>query len=321
MSVVLGTRARRRRWPIWVAAAAALGVALAAFTLWRPLTVVNTATRARLFLAGVREGVAMSGPYRIHYLVAGSGRPILLLHGLAGNGQQLGDYIEALGTDGRVYAPDLLGYGESEQPDVDYSMPLQAEVVRGFLDTMNVGQADILGVSMGGWVAAEFASRHPKRVRRLVLADAGGLLFDPATPMPFIPRDTGEIPRLEQLLGSRTRLVPAFAAADVVRQMARYRWVADRFLERRRAGKDFLDGQLGPITMPVLLLWGSEDAISPLRVAEAFHREIPQSELVVLKGCGHIALSDCRSHAQPEIVSFLAAASPARGGRRQIAVF
>ena len=83
---------------------------------------------------------------------------------------------------------------------------------------------------------------------------------------------------------------------------------------------DLLDGKLAPIRMPVLLVWGSRDVISPLEQAEAFHRQIPQSELLVLNGCGHIALLDCKSAAQPEIRKFLAAANPPQRGRREIAV-
>ncbi len=319
-AVSAGPFVRRRRWPRVILAAAALLAAATAFTIWRPMTVYTGSIRARLWIGGVRDGVTMAGPYQVHYLAAGSGRPVILLHGLGGDALQWGDYLTVFAKDARVLAPDLLGFGTSDQPDVDYSIPLQTEVVRGFLDAVGAEQVDLVGLSMGGWIAADFARRYPARVRRLVLADAGGLVFNPAAVMPFVPRTPADLPRFEQLLGARRPMIPAFAVRDVLRRTERYRWVVERFLQHRKQPRDFLDGRLGSVTMPVLLVWGDRDVLSPVSRAEEFHRQIPQSELVLLSGCGHVAILDCRSEAQEVIHGFLAAGTPAHGGKREIAV-
>ena len=311
---------RRHRW-VWavVLTSAAILAALGSYVGW-PSSTRDSLSRARLWTLGVRDGTARVGPYKVHYLAAGSGHPIILLHGLAGQGLQWGDYIPLLAKDGRVYAPDLLGFGRSDRPDVDYSTPLQTEVLREFMDSQGIGRADLVGSSMGGWIAANFARLHPDRVRRLVLANAVGVGFDPATPEPFVPRSAAELPRLMDLLTPRASKVPGIIASGIVREMQPLVPVVERHLQNRRRGIGALDGQLGGLTMPVLLLWGAEDRVAPLAVASEFQREIPHSRLVILENCGHIAAYDCRSHAQPEIRSFLTAVQPEQGGVRSVTV-
>jgi pimeloyl-ACP methyl ester carboxylesterase len=295
-------------------------VAALAVSVWRPMTVLNTVVRARLWAAGVRDGNGQAGPYRLHYLVAGSGRPVILLHGLAGEGLQWGDYIPVLADGARVYAPDLLGFGSSDRPDVDYSTPLQTDVLRGFMDSERIEQADLVGLSMGGWVAANFARLYPDRVRRLVLVDAAGIRFDPGAPEPYIPRTASDVPRLMRLLTPRKMSVPGIFSPGIVREMQPLVPVVERHLQNKRRGIGTLDGKLAAVTMPVLLVWGALDQLTPLAFGKEYHRQIPQSQLVILENCGHIAVMDCRSHAQPEIRAFLAAAQPEQGGVRTVTV-
>jgi pimeloyl-ACP methyl ester carboxylesterase len=315
-----GRTTRLGRWVrIGFVVAAVIGAALAVLA-WRPLTVLNGFSRARLWVAGVRGGTAQAGPYRLHYLVAGSGRTVILLHGLGGEGLQWGDYIPALAEGARVYAPDLLGFGTSDRPDVDYSTPLQTDVLRGFMDSEGIQQADLVGMSMGGWIAASFARLYPDRVRRLVLVDAAGLKFDPGTPEPFVARSASDLRRLMRLGTPRATRIPSFLAPGFVREMQPLVPVVERHLQNKRLGRGTLDGKLSSVTMPVLLVWGALDQLSPLAYGQEFHRQIPQSQLVILENCGHLAVYDCRSHAQPVIRTFLAAAQPEQGGIRTVTV-
>jgi pimeloyl-ACP methyl ester carboxylesterase len=300
-------------------AAVLVGAALA-LVVWRPLTVFKGVTRTRLWLAGVRDGTAQAGRYRLHYLVAGSGRPVILLHGLGLDALQWDGYIQALDDDGRVYAPDFLGFGRSDRPDVDYSTPLQTDVLRGFMDDLQIRQADLVGLSMGGWVAANFARLYPDRVRRLVLVDAAGLRFDPNGPEPFIPRKASDVARLMRLGTPRGTTIPALLAPGVVREMQALVPVVERHLVNKRLERGKLDGQLAGVTMPALLVWGALDELTPLAYGKEFHRQIPQSQLVIFENCGHMAIMDCRSHVLPEVRTFLSAARPEQGGVRTITV-
>ncbi len=321
MNVLHAERPARGRRVLRVILIAAVLVFVAmALVVWRPLTVLKGATRARLWLAGARSATAHAGAYRLHYLVAGSGRPVILLHGLALDALQWDGYIQALAGDARVYALDFLGFGGSDRPDVDYSTPLQTDVLRGFMDDLQIRQADLVGRSMGGWVAADFARLYPDRVRRLVLADAAGLRFDPNGPEPFVPRNAGDVARLMRLVTPRGPAIPALLATGVAREMQALAPVVERHLVNKRLERGKLDGQLASITMPVLLVWGALDELTPLVYGQEFHRQIPQSQLVIFENCGHIAVVDCRPHVLPEVRRFLSATQPEQGGIRTVAV-
>lgn len=297
------------------------GLAFAALA-WRPMTMVNAVARTRLWVAGVRDGTAQVGPHRVHYLVAGSGRPVVLLHGLGLYGLTWEDYIPALAESGaRVYAPDLLGFGNSDRPAVDYSTPLETDVLRGLLDSLQIQQADLVGLSMGGWIAANFARLYPDRVRRLVLIDAGGLTVQPGAPTPYVPRSAEDVPRLMRLISPGRRTVPWALRSGVVREMQPLAPVYEHFLQNKRLGVGNVDGKLSNVTMPVLLVWGALDQLTPLAAGQEYHRQLPQSELVVFENCGHIAaLDSCRSHVLPEVRAFLSAAQPTHGGTRTVVV-
>jgi pimeloyl-ACP methyl ester carboxylesterase len=211
----------------------------------------------------------------------------------------------------RVYAIDLLGFGRSDRPDVDYSITLQAEVLKRFFDSQNLACADLGGWSMGGWVALKFAVNHPERVRRVFVADSAGIYFRPPfDPALFYPKSVDQAQKLLGLLSSQAVLQSRFVAHDLLRRIQPQRWVAQRALESMTAGSDLLDGQLGAIRHPVLLVWGKQDRLIPLSCGEEMHRQMPHSLLAVFDGCGHLAPAECRDVILPEILRFLQAEPP-----------
>jgi len=282
----------------------------------RPLWVWQQATQVWLGFEGTRSEYVQLGPYRIHYLVAGEGKPLLLIHGLGSQGNAWALLIPPLVRQGfRVYALDLLGYGRSDRPDVDYSIALQSEIVRQFLDSQQIAQTDLGGWSMGGWVALKFTLDHPERVRRIFVADSAGLNFKPAwDPGLFTPTTPQQVDEFVAILTPRYRHLPRFVARDFIREMRRQGWVVRRSLASMRAGADLLDGKLSAISLPVLILWGKQDATTPLECGEQMHHEMPQSVLAVFDGCGHLAPIECRRAVLPEIIQFLEADPPLPGG-------
>ena len=288
---------------------------LAAWFLYRPVTFQRAYARARFATAGAHSGMTQAGQYRIHYYAAGSGQPIVLLHGMGSDALFWADYVPALAAHGRVYAIDLLGHGSSDHPDVDYRATLQAQVVRDFLDSQNIQQADLVGVSMGAFVALHAARLWPDRVRRLVAADSGGIIFNPSAPQPPFPQDEQGF---RKLMTPKHSWIGPFLVRDILRRMQAQRTVMQRMLQIRNTGTDFVDGKLQSLNMPVLIIWGEQDLLTPLSWGKALHQQVPQSTLVILQGCGHIALYDCRPQALPEIVRFLSGPKPESGGVRKI---
>ena len=282
---------------------------------WRnPLWLVDRQIDASLRLHGVHSNYVTVRGYRMHYLVGGSGRPLLLVHGLGSRGEDWANLIPQLINSGNhVYALDLLGYGDSEQPrDARYSISQQAAMVEGFLDSQHLQQVDMAGWSMGGWIAMQVALQQPQRIRRLVLLDSAGLRFqlsfDPALFQPASPTD---LVKLEEILIPHPRPLPGFLAMAMLRRGDHVGWVVRRSVQSMMTGEDLVDGKLGALTMPVLIGWGDQDKLIPLSVGYRLHQEIMQSVLDVYDGCGHLAPEDCVSQVGPSVVDFLNA-QPAR---------
>ena len=297
---------------------AALVVLLIAFFILSPVSVLATIATATLRLRGIESRYVQLGPNRIHYFVGGTGEPLVLVHGLGSRALDFALLMPGLAREHRVYALDLLGYGDSDRPEVDYSVSLQTGVLRQFADTLGLKQVDLAGWSMGGWIALEFTAQSPERIRRLVLLDSAGMNFTPSFDLRlFTPRTTGDVEALARLLTPRPPRVPAFINRDVLRLLREESWVIQRTIDNMMTGRELMDGKLGGVTMPVLIVWGRQDAITPLAVGEAMHREMPQSVMVVLDGCGHIAPIECHDRVLAELQRFLDANPPLPAGVRE----
>ena len=295
-----------------LATALVLVACLGGVFYWRPLWVIDESTDALLCLASVRSEYGQVGPFRVHYLVGGRGQPLVLVHGLDGRAENWARLMLALMRHGhRVYAIDLLGFGRSDRPDVDYSIALQAKLLSQFFDSQNLARADLGGWSMGGWVALKFALDHPERVRRIFVADSAGLNFKlPFDPALFQPVTVDQAQRLLALLTPEGSLIPRFVARDVVRRVRPMRWVVQRAMTSMIAKGDLLDGKLGAIRVPVLIIWGKQDALIPLLCGEEMHHQLPQSLLAIFDGCGHLAPAECSGRVAPEIRQFLEVEPP-----------
>lgn len=284
-----------------------LVVLLVALFLWRPAPGLAAIATAALRLRGIESRYVQLGPYRIHYFAGGAGEPLVLVHGLGGRALDFAPMMPALARDHRVFALDLLGYDGSDRPDVDYSVSLETGVLRQFLDSQGLTSIDLAGWSMGGWITMQFAAQSPERIRRLVLLDSAGMKFTPSFQLALLaPHTMNDMQELEKLLTPRPGRVPAFILGDFLRQKLKEDWMIERTVANMITGREVMDGKLASVTMPVLIVWGKQDVLTPLSAAEALHREMPQSELVVLDGCGHLAPIECHVRVLAEMQRFLA---------------
>ena len=281
-------------------------VGLAGLFLWRPTTVVASITRTFLWAKGVHGRDVRVNGNRIHFLMGGEGRPVVLIHGLGGRADDWATIMPRLMAAGfAVYAVDLLGHGASDKPNVDYSIALEAQTVRQFLDEQKLQQVDLVGWSMGGWIALKLAAEYPHRTRTLTLVDSAGFTFNAPDPRVLRPRTRHELEQMAALFSPKAGSIPAFLARDMLRVMADQDWVVARALESMYSRRDLMDGKVGGMTMPVQLVWGSEDVLTPLAAGYEMHRQMQQSALSVIDGCGHVALIECRDRVVPVIVRFL----------------
>ncbi|WP_426954937.1 alpha/beta fold hydrolase [Muricoccus radiodurans] len=230
-----------------------------------------------------------------HAHVSGAGSPVLLLHGIGGNGGLWGPVLPGL-SGRQVLAWDMPGYGQSA-PLPQVTFPALAKALLALMDARGLEQADLLGHSIGGMIAIEFAATHPERVRRLALVATSAAFGsrDPAFAESFVrarigPLDEGR--RLADLapglaagmLGTDPdpAALPAATAAMAAVPEASYRATVACLttFDRRDA--------LADLRMPVLLVAGGEDRIAPPRGMARMQSALPDARLAVIEGAGHL---------------------------------
>jgi pimeloyl-ACP methyl ester carboxylesterase len=287
---------------------------LGAVAVWqRPLSVIETLTRARLAYSGFHNEYTIIRGNRIHYYEGGSGAPVVLLHGLGSRAEDWANLMPQLKQAGfHVYAIDLLGYGRSARPaNATYSIPEEAQYVEEFIAQRRLDKVNLVGWSMGGWVAMRIALDKPERIGRLVLCDSAGIRFEPTfTIFDFEPTTIPAVQRLYSLLMPRPTEMPDFLARDMIRRFKQLNWVVDRSARSMFHGNDLLDGKLGSLQMPTLILWGKQDHLIPLATGVSMHQQIPQSVLEIYDGCGHLAPGQCAGLIGPRLIDFLQGKQP-----------
>lgn len=289
--------------------ATGLLIVLLAVLLWnRPFWFIDCATNLRLDLAGMHNQDVLVDGYKIHYLVGGAGEPIVLVHGLGSRASDWAGLISPLVHSGRrVYALDLLGYGTSDRPaDAPYSIQEEADIVEGFLKAEHLQHVDLAGWSMGGWISMVVAMDEPQSVSRLILLDSAGLRFQPSfDPTLFTPKNLNQLHQLEGLLSPNLPVMPSFVAKAFLKRATPDAWVIRRSVDAMLTGQDLMDNNLDRLKMPVLIVWGKQDKLTPLALALQIHAGVPHSKLEIFDGCGHLAPGLCAARIAPSLLSFL----------------
>lgn len=261
--------------------------------------------------AATKEAVVFG--QKIRYTDTGSGPVVVLLHGLGGNRANWAFNAPALAQKFRVIVPDQVGFGDSDKPIINYRVATYVDFLDKFLAGLKVERASLVGNSMGGWIAAAYALKHPTKVERLVLVDAAGF----APPKEF---DLSVLSGLNPSTREQTKMLagmvffnPLFKSDAAVDAMLEQRisagdgYTIQSLVESIHRGEDMLDGKLSAIKQPVLLVWGREDGLTPLaREGERFKREIPQAQLVVFEQCGHVPQVEKAAEFNAAVLKFLA---------------
>jgi len=258
---------------------------------------------------------------KIHYLEAGSGPKVILLHGLGGDSTSWAQTIPALASKYHVFAPDQIGFGKSDKPVLNYRVATLVEFLAGFYKKIGIEKATLVGNSLGGWAAAVFTTLHPEKVDKLVLVDAAG----------YTPKRWGGQEYTEDLYNT---LNPA-TAAELKRLYGKIFYnklfLTEQFIEQSFATKlkrsdthtinafigsflrkdDNLDEQAKNIKAPTLIIWGREDELTPLAIADVFAQDIAGSKKVIIDKCGHIPQIEKAADFNVALLKFLGGDAPA----------
>lgn len=239
--------------------------------------------------------------YRRAYRMAGRGPALLLVHGISDHSGTWAHVIPALAKHYTVIAPDLLGHGGSDKPRADYAAAAYACGLRDLLGVLDIDRVTVVGHSLGGGVAMQFAYQFPERCARLVLVSSGGVGrgVHPLLRLASAPGAGFALPVLTHLPGLQTLLPMLDFGPDARYARERYTALRDRsartaFLRTLRSVVD-VRGQV--VTMldrcyltrgiPTLLVWGSADRIVPAGHAKKAHAAMPGSRLEIFDGAGH----------------------------------
>lgn len=236
----------------------------------------------------------------------GEGPPVVFIHGLGGQWQNWLENIPRVARERRVIAPDLPGFGLSEDPE-DVSIPGYGRFVEALCDRLELGEVALVGNSMGGFVAAETAIHFPERAERLVLVSAAGITSHELRhhPGPAVLRVGAALATYST---ARLRAIAArpglrhFGLLLVARNPGRLRpdLVYEGLMKgtgkrvfpaalRATLDYDFRE-RLPEIRCPTLIVWGEDDTILPVDDASEFERLIPDSRRVVLRSTGHVPM-------------------------------
>jgi pimeloyl-ACP methyl ester carboxylesterase len=247
--------------------------------------------------------------YRRALICAGKGPALLLIHGIGDSSATWLQLIPALARDHTVVAPDLLGHGASDKPRADYAVGAYANGMRDLLSILGIERATIVGHSMGGGVAMQFAYQYPERCERLVLVSTGGISRDvhPVLRLAAAPPAGLALPLLS-LGATQVAVRGAFRllrwletdigrdAGDFIRVFDTLPdWSSRRaFLRTVRAAVDWrgqhvtmLDRAYLAEGLPTMIVWGRHDGVVPYGHALAAHAALPGSRLETFEEAGH----------------------------------
>ena len=233
----------------------------------------------------------------IHYAEAGSGPPLILLHGLWGGLNEWEPIIDALGQSHRVIVMDFIGFHGSAKPAVQYHNALLSQFLAGFINALDLDDVTLMGHAMGANTATYTAVHHAENLRALILVDGAGYRSpdrDLSKPMSEGMIRFRRVATGSSLLSTRGLLERRVEDNSIVTD----EWVKEAFglwVNSARAigdmmtdGGDVTEEEMRLIDLPVLIAWGAEDKVFSADNADRLNADIKQTEVHIIEGSGHL---------------------------------
>jgi pimeloyl-ACP methyl ester carboxylesterase len=272
--------------------------------------------------------------HRVVFRYGGEGPLVVLIHGITGRSRQWGPVVENLGDGLTFLAPDLLGHGESAKPRGDYSLGAYASAVRDTMVALGHDRATIVGHSLGGGIAMQFAYQFPELTERLVLVSSGGLGREvhPLLRAATLPGSELVLPALThakvlaagEAIGRAIGLLRLRAGTDLAEVASGYASLGDAearaaFIATMRAVLDTggqrvsaLDRLYLAEVMPTLIVWGERDPVIPPEHGRVAHEAMPGSRFEILDRVGHFPQLERPLEFSRLLADFIRTTKPAR---------
>jgi 4,5:9,10-diseco-3-hydroxy-5,9,17-trioxoandrosta-1(10),2-diene-4-oate hydrolase len=265
------------------------------------------------------------GEVNTRYWVQGSqGLTVILIHGIGAAVDSWAFNINALAQKHRVYAIDLVGFGRSDKPSVEYSLPFFAQFVKDFMETQNIDRPSLVGWSLGGGVSLQFAIQFPERLDKLILLDSMGFgrethLMFRLSSIPWIgkmlsrPSKKGTARLLKECVFDHTLITDEIV--DLYYQFAALpggheAWLATLCSNASFSGikKEVIQAfrhNLGAISKPTLIIWGKQDRVLPVKHASIAESWITNARVHLIDDCGHCPQMEHPEEFNTQVLEFL----------------
>jgi 4,5:9,10-diseco-3-hydroxy-5,9,17-trioxoandrosta-1(10),2-diene-4-oate hydrolase len=260
--------------------------------------------------------VTLKQGYELHYLEAGSGAPVVFVHGSGPGVNAYSNFFpnyRVIGEAGyRALLPDMVGFGWSSKPTgIDYTLDLFVPTLHEFLDQLEIQRCVLVGNSLGGAIAMKFAIDHPARVERLIVMGPGGIeARETYFKMPGIQKMVSQFvgtgfdrEGLRRFLGLLA-YDPKFITDELVEQRFNILQTQPKDVLARMSITD-LSPQLNKLSCPLLGFWGIEDQFCPASGYEKILRAVADSRFIMYSRCGHWAMIERAEDFNRHVIEFL----------------
>ena len=247
----------------------------------------------------------------------GKGETIVLIHGFTANKDNWNRFVRYIPKEYRVIAFDMPGHGDSDKPvEQTYTIDYMASNLDQAVNTLGISKFHLAGNSMGGWISIFYATRYPQKVISLCLVDNAGLQAVSPQPSdlqlamlkgqsPLTPSSKEEYDELLKYVFYKQPFIPWPITAVL----------ADKAITscefNKKVGKEFTTQStdiyplLAGLNVPVLVIWGDKDRILHVSTTEVLKKSLPNSEIVIIKDCGHLPMLERAKETAGYYVSFL----------------
>jgi abhydrolase domain-containing protein 6 len=241
--------------------------------------------------------------FKIVYAEGGAGDTIIMLHGFGGNKDNWPRFAKYFTPNYRVIIPDLPGFGDSSKSqDAKYNIMSQVERLNLFVKKLKLTKFHIVGNSMGGSIAGNYAATYPDMVKTLALFDSAGVV----TPVkseralllekginPLVAMDEKGYDRLLEIVFNRPPPLPPVIKKYLAKQAIKAGPLNEKiYNEMTNTDITSLEGKLNKITAPTLIVWGDKDKVIDVSSVPIFKKKIKSSKSAIIKECGHLPMME-----------------------------
>lgn len=284
MKTFLSSKLHCYAWSAFFATTLGSAGILALRLYHHPMETMDALSRTMMLMNGAREDVCDVHGLPMHYYYAGRrGTPIILIHGLGNSAEIWAALLPFLSREFLVYAPDMPGFGQTVLAPEGVTVRTHVHYLEQFLNALGYPQVILVGNSLGGWIATQFAASYPERVEHLYLLNSAGLRREHMQ-SPYATDRRSAQRSMDNIWGYHIPL-PGFILDAVVRisQIDAYK----EFIMRYDVAEE-LDEVLPQVGTPTTIIWGKRDGVFPLVCAYDFQRNLSNAQLILLEHIGHM---------------------------------